>query len=141
MKTTDLNSIFDVSPAPNCDVYHQFLHAVNSAARTCGLTRQGIATRMNEALKVHEVEVTETLLNKYLSPATEKYMPIHYLPALSYAVKTIEPANVLLTPIMFKALDERSQILQEHAELEVQKIELQKQQEKILEALSLPNNS
>lgn len=133
------NSIFSATPAPDCDIYTQFLHAVNTAARTSGLTRQGIADRMNQALKTNEVIITEAKLNKYLSPATEVFLPAHYLPALLWAIRNVEPINVMLSPIMFKAFDQRAQLLQRHAELEVQKQALAQTQQEILESLSIPS--
>ncbi|MEC4091873.1 hypothetical protein [Pseudoalteromonas rubra] len=139
MKNDQLNSIFESHTAPDCDIYNQFLHAVNSAARTSGLTRRGLADRMNQALMVHEAVITEGKLNKYLSPATELYLPAHYLPALIWALRSIEPANILLAPLMYSAFDQRAQLLQQHAELELEKKKIQESQTSILETLNLPN--
>ena len=140
MKLTDLESIFNQDEAPSCDVYHQFLYAVNAAARTSGLTRQGIVNRMNNALKVDDVVINETLLNKYLAPGTEKYLPAHQLPALLWAIKSIEPLNVLLEPLLFKAIDQRSQLLQKHAELQME-IEKHTQQQREIQNTLLPSTS
>ncbi|WP_063705212.1 hypothetical protein [Pseudoalteromonas gelatinilytica] len=140
MKITDLTPIFNQDEAPNCDVYHQFLYAVNAAARTCGLTRQGIVNRMNQALKVDDVVINETLLNKYLAPGTEKYLPAHQLPALLWAIKSIEPLNVLLEPLLFKAVDQRSQLLEKHAELQMEIEKFSEQQREIQKTL-LPSSS
>ncbi|NOU50248.1 hypothetical protein HG263_06785 [Pseudoalteromonas sp. JBTF-M23] len=133
-------TIFNADSAPNCEIYHQFLHAVNSAARTSGLTRQGIADRMNRALKVDETIITEAKLNKYLSPATEIYLPAHMVPALLWALRSIEPINVLLEPLMYSAFDQRAQLLQKHAEMEMQKQQIEKSQQEILNSITLPND-
>ncbi|WP_419147543.1 hypothetical protein [Pseudoalteromonas 'SMAR'] len=137
MQLTQESSIFTASVAPDCEVYHQFLHTVNSAARTSGLTRQGIAERMNQALKVNEMVITESKLNKYLSPATEVYLPAHYIPALLWAIKSVEPVNILLQPLMYSAFDQRAQLLQQHAEMEMQKQQIEKSQREILSSISV----
>lgn len=132
-------SIFNASTAPDCEIYHRFLHAVNSAARTSGLTRQGIAERMNQALKVDERVINEARLNKYLSPATETYLPAHMIPALLWAIRSVEPINILLEPLMHTAFDQRAQLLQKHAEMEMQKQQIERSQQDIINSISLPS--
>ncbi|SFD54630.1 hypothetical protein [Pseudoalteromonas denitrificans] len=140
MKLDQLPSLLTNETAPDCEIYNQFLHAINLAARTSGITRHGIANRMNQALKVESIIVTESSLNKYLAPSTEKYLPAHMIPALLWAVKSIEPINVLLQPLMFKAVDQRAQMLQQHAELEME-IEKHKELQQEIKNTLLTNPS
>jgi hypothetical protein len=93
------NKLLIADTAPDCDATAAFNHQVNTLFRTCGYTRAAIATRMNEALNAHECIVTAQLLNKWFSPNDPKQMPVQYLPALMWAVKSAEPANVLLAPL------------------------------------------
>ena len=138
--TTELKiNILDAQVPPDCDVYHQFVHCVNASMRRCGYTRAGLSTRMNQALKVLEVEVDETKLNKWFAPSQPAHMPIHYLPALCWAIRSIEPINLLLGPLMFKAFDQRAQLLQQHAEMEMKKQQLEKSQQDIINSISLPS--
>ncbi|OHU85507.1 MULTISPECIES: hypothetical protein [Pseudoalteromonas] len=135
-----LTNILDAEIPPDCDVYHQFVHCVNACMRRCGFTRAGLATRMNQALKVLEVEVDEAKLNKWFAPSQPNHMPIHYLPALCWATKSMEPVNILLSPLMFKAFDQRAQLLQKHAEMEMQKQQIEKSQQEILNSITIPTD-
>ncbi|NUZ10178.1 hypothetical protein HUZ36_05235 [Pseudoalteromonas sp. McH1-7] len=140
MTATDLLAdILDSDIPPDCDVYHQFVHTVNSCMRRCGYTRAGLAARMNQALKVLEVEVDETKLNKWFAPSQTMHMPIHLLPALCWALKSMEPSNILLGPLMYKAVDLRAQKLQQSAEYDVQIEQLKHQKQALLEELTIKN--
>ena len=128
-------SILDADIAPDCDIYHLFIHSVCSAMKRSGFSRPVIADRMNDALHSQNNEVDQAKLNKWLAPSQAHYMPMHFLPALCYAVRSTEPANILLKPILFKAVDQRSQLLQQHAELQMEIEERTAMQRYIAESL------
>lgn len=109
-------SIFATDTPPPMDVYHLFLAETNKAIRITGLSRPAIADRMNDAIG-GECVVNPGKLNKWFSPGTDQYMPVHLLPALLWAVRSVEPANVLLAPLMHRVVDQRGQMLQQFAEL------------------------
>ncbi|KZW99469.1 hypothetical protein JL49_17085 [Pseudoalteromonas luteoviolacea] len=133
----DSINILDSEIPPDCEILHHFSQCVNACMRRCGFTRNGLAQRMNAALKVDIVEVDEGKLNKWFAPSQPTSMPIQYLPALCWAIKSVEPANVLLMPLMYSASDERAKKLQEASECEVQMRELQDKRESILEAVKI----
>lgn len=112
-------SILKSETPPNADIYHFFIGELNKAIRLSGYSRVMVADRMNEALGGTQV-VTPVKLNKWLSMETDQHMPVHFLPALCWAVSSIEPANALLKPIMFTAIDERGQLLQQYATLSIE---------------------
>lgn len=141
MSNIELGSILKAERAPACDVYHTFIHSVNACMRTSGYTRAGLADRMNSALKVHEIEVDEGKLNKWFAPSQPQSMPIHYLAALCWALKSMEPANILLEPLLHIAVDQRAQLLQRHAELELQKQASIKEQNDILRTLEVASDA
>lgn len=132
-------TLFESEQSPDCDVYLQFANCVNSIVRRSGYSRSGIADRMNSALKSMEVLVDESKLNKWFAPSQPQQMPVQYLPALCWAIKSMEPVNILIAPLQYKVVDERAQQLQKHAELEVQKKNLEQEQAQILSALDIPN--
>lgn len=132
-------TLFESEQSPDCDVYLQFANCVNSIVRRSGYSRSGIADRMNSALKSMEVLVDESKINKWFAPSQPQQMPVQYLPALCWAIKSMEPVNILITPLQYKVVDERAQKLQKHAELEVQKKNLEQEQAQILSALDIPN--
>lgn len=127
--------IFDAESAPNCDVYHLFAHCVTQAIKLTGFTRHGVAERMNQALQVHEIEVDQNKLNKWFAPSQPQHMPIHYLPALCWAIKTEEPANVLLKPLLFSAVDQRAKMLQQHGQLQIEIEQRNQLQQEITQTL------
>ncbi|MBQ4814271.1 hypothetical protein J8M20_23085 [Pseudoalteromonas luteoviolacea] len=133
------DSVFDCQTPPDCEVLHQFTHCVNACMRRCGYTRTGLATRMNEALKVNKIEVDEGKLNKWFAPSQPTAMPIHYLPALLWAVKSTEPADILLAPLMYTAVNERALKLKEVSEYEVQIRKLQQEKESLLDDIKIDN--
>ncbi len=112
-------SVFTADTPPPMDVYHLFLAEINKAIRITGLSRPAIADRMNDAVG-GECVVNQGKLNKWFSPGTDQYMPVHLLPALLWAVRSVEPANVLLAPLMHRVVDQRGQILQQYAELSIE---------------------
>ncbi|AOT08239.1 hypothetical protein [Pseudoalteromonas luteoviolacea] len=130
-------NILECEIPPDCEVLHRFSQCVNACMRRCGFTRNGLAQRMNAALKVDVVEVDEGKLNKWFAPSQPTSMPIQYLPALCWAIKSVEPANILLMPLMYSASDERAKKLQEASECEVQMRELQDKRESILESVKI----
>lgn len=132
-------TLFESEQSPDCDVYLQFANCVNSIVRRSGYSRSGIADRMNSALKSMEVLVDESKINKWFAPSQPQQMPVQYLPALCWAIKSMEPVNILIAPLQYKVVDERAQQLQKHAELEVQKKNLEQEQAQILSALDIPN--
>nr|MDC2855419.1 hypothetical protein [Ningiella sp. W23] len=69
------------------------------------------------------------------SPQPSSLYAHAFLPALCYAVRSTEPANILLKPILFKAVDQRSQLLQQHAELQMEIEERTAMQRYIAESL------
>lgn len=132
-------TLFESEQSPDCDVYLQFANCVNSIVRRSGYSRSGIADRMNSALKSMEVLVDESKINKWFAPSQPQQMPVQYLSALCWAIKSMEPVNILIAPLQYKVVDERAQKLQKHAELEVQKKNLEQEQAQILSALDIPN--
>ena len=126
---------FESEQAPNCDIYHLFAHCVNQCMKRVPLTRLGIAERMNEALHAHEVEVDQNKFNKWFAPSQPQHMPIHYLPALCWALKSEEPANVLLKPLLFSAVDQRAKMLQQHGQLQLEIEERNRMQSEITQTL------
>lgn len=133
-------SILEADVAPDCDIYNLFIHSVCSAMKRSGFSRPVIADRMNDALRAQECDVDQAKLNKWLAPSQPHFMPMHYLPALCYAVRSTEPANVLLKPILYKAVDQRAQLLQQHAELQMEIEERTAMQRYIAESLLTDNS-
>ncbi|MBQ4879655.1 hypothetical protein J8M21_20770 [Pseudoalteromonas luteoviolacea] len=127
-ENTTGNNIESEQP-PYCDVQTEFIHCVNNCMRTTGYTRRGLAKRMNEALQALEIEIDENKLNKWFALSQSTSMPIHYLPALLWALNSTEPADVLLAPLVIKAVDNRAILLQEAAQcdFEIKKLEARKQ--------------
>jgi len=125
---------------PPCDVYHQFAHIVNTHMRQSGYTRAGIADRMNQALQAFEVQVDETKINKWFAPSQPTNMPAHYLPALLWALQTIAPANELLKPLLFSAVDQHGKMLQQHGKLQMEIQEKRQVQQEIEDQLLNQNN-
>ncbi|MBS3796690.1 hypothetical protein [Pseudoalteromonas sp. BDTF-M6] len=137
MNNNELNkSILHSETPPSCGIYDLFCHTVNRCMRQSPYSRPGIADRMNSALDTGLKEVDETKLNKWFAPSQPNNMPTHYLPALCWALESVEPAEVLLGPIQFKPVDQRAQLLQQHAELELEKEQLTQRQHQILQTLS-----
>ncbi len=120
-----------LSETPPCtDVYNIFLAEVSKAVRLSGMSRPMIVDRMNDAIGGENV-VTASKLNKWFSPGTDQYMPVHLLPAFCWAVRTIEPANVLLAPLMHSAIDQRGQLLQRYAQLSIDATDKAQQAEQL----------
>ncbi|WP_105198981.1 hypothetical protein [Pseudoalteromonas sp. T1lg10] len=113
-------SILTGDIAPDCNIYNLFIHTVCTAMKRSGLGRPMIAERMNDALHSPHEHIDQAKLNKWLAPSQPSHMPMHYLPALCYAVQSMEPANVLLNPLLHRAVDQRAQMLQQHAELQLE---------------------
>lgn len=109
-------SVLQSETPPSTDIYNLFLAESSKAMRMAGMSRPMIADRMNDAIGGENL-VTPTKLNKWFSPGTDQFMPAHLLPAFCWAVRSIEPANVLLKPLLFKAVDQRGQLFQQYAEL------------------------
>lgn len=124
---------------PNCDVFYQFTNTVNTCMRQSGYTRAGLAERMNQALQAMEVQVDEAKLNKWFAPSQPTSMPVHFLPALLWALKSIAPANELLKPLLFSAVDQHAKMLQQHGQLEMEIQEKQQVQQEI-QAMLLNQN-
>lgn len=125
---------------PNCDVFHQFTHTVNTHMRQSGYTRAGLADRMNQALRVMEVQVDEAKLNKWFAPSQPTNMPVHFLPALLWALQTIAPANELLKPLLFSAVDQHGKMLQQHGQLEME-IQEKLQMQNDIQSMLLSNTN
>ncbi|AZZ98270.1 hypothetical protein [Pseudoalteromonas sp. R3] len=130
------NNIFESQTPPDCEVLAAFSHAVNACMRRSGFTRAGLADRMNRALQAHEVEVNEGNLNRWFAPSQSTNMPIQYLPALLWALKSIEPLNILVEPIMYKAVNQRELMMQDVAQADIEISQLQKHKQRLLEQLS-----
>ncbi|ALU41924.1 hypothetical protein [Pseudoalteromonas rubra] len=130
------NNIFESQTPPDCDVLAAFSHAVNACMRRSTFTRAGLADRMNRALQVHEVKVNEGNLNRWFAPSQPTNMPIQYLPALLWALKSIEPLNILIEPIIYKAVNQHALMMQDVAQADLQIAELQKHKQRLLEQLS-----
>ncbi len=109
-------SVLQSETPPTVDVYSLFIAESSKAMRLSGMSRPMIADRMNDAVGGENI-VTPTKLNKWFSPGTDQYMPTHLLPAFCWAVRSIEPVNILLKPLLFKAVDQRGQLFQQYAEL------------------------
>jgi hypothetical protein len=121
---------------PSCGLaYPQFCDAVNRAMRRAPFTRDVIAERMNEALNMgaytaFTLYVDPAKLNKWFAPSQPNNMPVHYLPALIWAIQDIEAVNELLKPLLFSAVDQHDKMLQRHGELQMeiqQREELQRE--------------
>lgn len=123
-------SILKSETPPSADVYNVFIAEVNKAIRVSGYSRVLVADRMNDALGGAQV-VTSIKLNKWLSAGTEQYMPVHFLPALCWATSSIEPANILLAPLMHSAIDQRGQLLQRYAQLSIDATDKAQQAEQL----------
>lgn len=108
-------SVFNSDTPPQMDVYHVFIAECTKLMRTSGMSRPMIADRMNDAIGGENI-VSPNKLNKWFSPGTDQFMPVHLLPAFCWAVRSIDPANQLLKPIAYKAVDYRGQLLQQFAE-------------------------
>ncbi|MEC8325889.1 MAG: hypothetical protein VX100_07315 [Pseudomonadota bacterium] len=115
-------------------VYHRFCHAVNECMRMSPYDRPMIAERMNMALEAPG-EIDQSKINKWFAPSQPNQIPMWYLPALCWALESVEFVNELLAPIMFKATDHRAQMLQNHAELQMEIEQKKAAQEEILSAL------
>ena len=126
---------FESDHAPNCDVYHQFALCVTQCMKRMPLSRHGIAHRMTEALASYDVGIDVNKLNKWFAASQPLHMPVQYLPALCWALKSEEPANVLLKPLLFSAVDQRAKMLQQHGQLQLEIEERNRLQTEITETL------
>lgn len=133
LKTLKASVLMSENP-PELDIYNLFIAECNKAVRISGMSRPMIADRMNDAFGGENV-VTAVKINKWFSPATDQFMPVHLLPAFCWAIRSIEPANVLLKPLMFKAVDQRGQLFQQYAEMALDATERQNQVEQMAQDL------
>jgi hypothetical protein len=123
-------SVFNSETPQQMDVYHVFLAECSKLMRTSGMSRPLLADRMNDAIGGENV-VSANKLNKWFSPGTDQFMPVHLLPAFCWAVRSIEPVNLLLQPLAFKAVDQRGQLFQQYAELQIDAADKSKAAEKM----------
>ncbi|MET1254201.1 hypothetical protein [Aliikangiella maris] len=106
-----ISSLLESETPPNCEVNAIFLNAINHAITEAGLTRKRVVSRMNKSLG-GKSNITESKLNKWLAPGSDRDFPMTYLPALCWALKSTEFVNALLKPIQFRATDPKGQNLQ-----------------------------
>ncbi|MEC4091819.1 hypothetical protein [Pseudoalteromonas rubra] len=130
------DNIFESQTPPDCEVLSSFSHSVNACMRRSGFTRAGLAERMNRALQAHQVEVDEAKINRWFAPSQPTFMPVHFLPSLIWAVKSPEPANILLEPIMYRAVNQRELMLQKTAQLDLEIAQKQREKQHLLEQLT-----
>jgi len=136
--SNQIKSLLHDDVPPECDVYHKFCQTVNVCMRKSGFSRAQLADRMNYAATDNS-DVDQVKLNKWFAPSQPQQMPIHLLPALCWALQTIEPASILLAPLLFLPVDKRAQMLQKHAELEMEIEAKKKSQQSILSQLTTSN--
>ncbi|MCG7545569.1 hypothetical protein MHM93_15410 [Pseudoalteromonas sp. MM17-2] len=129
-EASQMNSTFP----PKCDVSLAFLHALGEALKHSSLSRPLIIDRMNDALGGEQV-VTADRFSKWCAPGTDRHMPIQYLPALCWALRTTSIVDVLLSPIEFRAVDKRGQTLQEIAALNMQAEQLKEKASQLQSSL------
>ena len=125
--SNQIKSLLHDDVPPECDVYHKFCQTVNVCMRKSGFSRAQLA----------DSDVDQVKLNKWFAPSQPQQMPIHLLPALCWALQTIEPASILLAPLLFLPVDKRAQMLQKHAELEMEIEAKKKSQQSILSQLTV----
>ncbi|WP_300542698.1 hypothetical protein [uncultured Pseudoalteromonas sp.] len=134
-QTNSFKSLLHEDVPPECDVYHKFCQSVNVCIRRSGYSRAQLADRMNYA-STNNYQVDETKLNKWFAPSQAVQMPVHLLSSLCWALQSIEPATILLSPLLFLPVDKRAQMLQKHAELQMGIEAMKKDQQSILSELS-----
>lgn len=130
-----VKSQFDSETPPKCDVMFAFLNAVTQAITQSGLSRMGVIDRMNEALG-GEIVVTNDKFNKWLAPSSDRQIPMMYVPALCWAVKSTSIIDSLLQPIHYKTVDQRGQTLQQAAQYQLEAKTLMEKAEKMMASVS-----
>lgn len=130
------NSLLSSEEPPRCDIGFLFLNAISEAVNKSGYSRIGVIDRMNEALG-GEIVVTPDKFSKWLAPSSDRHLPMEYVPALCWAVKSTSILDTLLEPIHFKTVDQRGQKLQEAAQLKLEARQKNDEADKILASVSV----
>ncbi|GEA12704.1 hypothetical protein [Alteromonas sp. KUL49] len=106
--------------APILDVEVEVIASIKYWERRTGLGRERFLDRINLCLRDTDKAVTKNQLNKWLSPSQENTVPAWVMPAICWALQTVEPLETLLKPIGFKTAGVASEILRQKAQADIQ---------------------
>ena len=108
---------------------------IKQCERNSGLGRDRFLDRINLCLRDTGQKVTKIQLNKWLSPSQDNCVPAWVMPAICWALNSIEPMTALLNPLGFKPADMRADLLRQKAELDINGKLRQKESREIERAL------
>lgn len=113
------SGLLSTQNAPVLDLELEVIAQIKHCERRTGLGRDRFLDRINLCLRDSDQQVTKNQLNKWLSPSQENCVPAWVLPAICWALQTIEPMEALLKPLGFKPTGVASEFLRKKAEAEL----------------------
>ena len=127
--------LLNTENAPSLDLELDVIAIIKQCERNSGLGRDRFLDRINLCLRDTGQKVTKIQLNKWLSPSQDNCVPAWVMPAICWALQSIEPMTAMLTPLGFKPADMRADLLRQKAELDVSNKMRQKESRDIERAL------
>lgn len=127
--------LLNTENAPSLDLELDVIAIIKQCERNSGLGRDRVLDRINLCLRDTGQKVTKIQLNKWLSPSQDNCVPAWVMPAICWALNSIEPMTALLNPLGFKPADMRADMLRQKAELDINGKLRQKESREIERAL------
>lgn len=127
--------LLNTENAPSLDLELDVIAIIKQCERNSGLGRDRFLDRINLCLRDTGQKVTKIQLNKWLSPSQDNCVPAWVMPAICWALNSIEPMTALLNPLGFKPADMRADMLRQKAELDINGKLRQKESREIERAL------
>lgn len=127
--------LLNTENAPSLDLELDVIAIIKQCERNSGLGRDRFLDRINLCLRDTGQKVTKIQLNKWLSPSQDNCVPAWVMPAICWALNSIEPMTALLNPLGFKPADMRADMLRQKAELDINGKLRQKESRDIEKAL------
>lgn len=127
--------LLNTENAPSLDLELDVIQIIKQCERNSGLGRDRFLDRINLCLRDTGQQVTKIQLNKWLSPSQDNCVPAWVMPAICWALQSIEPMTAMLNPLGFKPADMRADLLRQKAELDVSNKMRQKESRDIERAL------
>lgn len=129
--------LLNTENAPILDLELDVIATINRCVRSSGLGRDRFLDRVNLCLRdTDRKKVTKVQINKWLASSQDNCVPAWVLPAICWAVGSIEPMAVMLNAIGFKPADMRADLLRRSGELAIEQ-KLRMQEQKDLESAML----
>lgn len=106
--------------APSLDMELDVIATIKRCEQNSGLGRDRFVDRINLCLRESNQKVTKNQVNKWLAMSQDNTPPAWVLPAICWALQSIEPMACLLRPLGFKAADVRADLLSQKARFDIE---------------------